>query len=52
MTKLKFIFHTEPDEVLPKLFKDDLVVIDFWCRLDIHINGQSFFKNFSPFYYE
>jgi hypothetical protein len=51
MTKLEFIFHTEPGEVLPGLFENDMVDIDFWCRLDIHINGQSFFKNFSPSYY-
>ncbi|SMQ80844.1 hypothetical protein SAMN05444673_4001 [Bacillus sp. OV166] len=51
MTKLEFIFHTEPDEVLPELFEGDLVDIDFWCRLDININGQSFFRNFSPSYY-
>jgi hypothetical protein len=50
MSKLKFFFRTEPDEVLPKLFEDGLFDIDFWCRLDIQINGQSFFKNFSPSY--
>lgn len=51
MTKLEFKFDTEPDNKLIKFFEEDTVDFDFWCSLDLFIDGKSFFKNFQPDYY-
>jgi hypothetical protein len=52
MSKVEFIFKTEPDGNIVEMVEQGTIDYDFWGRLDIQIDGQSFFKNFRTEYYD
>ncbi|MDQ0874262.1 hypothetical protein QFZ77_002921 [Paenibacillus sp. V4I3] len=52
MARFEVVFKTEPTENIVEIVKEGHIDFDFWGKLDIQIDGQSFFINFRSEYYD